>query len=170
VPAIPIGGLRMIDAEEADDKTVAVLQGDAAFGALTDLSQVPAALVTRLQHYFLTYKMSPDRADRVVTDATPYSMHFVRCRGYPFAGHPWSRTADLSRLSEQETRWPAHRDFQGRMKVTITPSVLGAVVAASCRPSSSKASHWFSLSRAPSGPGWLRLRLCGGHSSSSPSR
>jgi inorganic pyrophosphatase len=66
VPAIPIGGLRMIDAEEADDKIVAVLQGDAAFGALTDLSQVPPALVTRLEHYFLTYKMSPDRADRVV--------------------------------------------------------------------------------------------------------
>jgi inorganic pyrophosphatase len=66
VAAIPIGGLRMIDAEEADDKIVAVLQGDAAFGALTDLSQVPPALVTRLEHYFLTYKMSPDRADREV--------------------------------------------------------------------------------------------------------
>jgi inorganic pyrophosphatase len=72
VPAIPIGGLRMIDAEEADDKIVAVLQGDAAFGALTDLSQVPAALVTRLHHYFLTYKMSPDRADRVVEITESY--------------------------------------------------------------------------------------------------
>ena len=66
VPAIPIGGLRMIDKEEADDKIVAVLKGDAAFGALTDLSQVPPALVTRLRHYFLTYKMAPDREGRVV--------------------------------------------------------------------------------------------------------
>jgi inorganic pyrophosphatase len=72
VPAIPIGGLRMIDAGEADDKIVAVLQGDAAFGALADLSQVPAALVTRLQHYFLTYKMSPDRADHVVSITESY--------------------------------------------------------------------------------------------------
>jgi inorganic pyrophosphatase len=66
VPAIPIGGLRMIDADEADDKIVAVLQADAAFGAFTDLSQLPAALITRLEHYFLTYKMSPDREDRIV--------------------------------------------------------------------------------------------------------
>jgi inorganic pyrophosphatase len=66
VRAIPIGGLRMIDREEADDKIVAVLEGDAAFGALTDLSQVPPALVTRLRHYFLTYKLAPDREGRVV--------------------------------------------------------------------------------------------------------
>src|SRR5262245_22660996 len=66
VPAIPIGGLRMIDADEADDKIIAVLSGDAAFGALSDLSEVPEALVTRLKHYFLTYKMSPERADRIV--------------------------------------------------------------------------------------------------------
>ena len=45
---------------------VAVLKGDAAFGALTDLSQVPPALVTRLRHYFLTYKLAPDREGRVV--------------------------------------------------------------------------------------------------------
>jgi inorganic pyrophosphatase len=66
VPAIPIGGLRMIDADEADDKVIAVLQGDAAFGSVTDLSQVPPALVTRLEHYFLTYKLSPDREERVI--------------------------------------------------------------------------------------------------------
>jgi inorganic pyrophosphatase len=66
VPAIPIGGLRMIDRSEADDKIVAVLKGDAAFGELTDLSQVPPALLNRLRHYFLTYKMAPDREGRVV--------------------------------------------------------------------------------------------------------
>jgi inorganic pyrophosphatase len=72
VPAIPIGGLRMIDADEADDKIIAVLEGDAAFGALTDLFQVPPAMVTRLEHYFLTYKMAPDREDRVVEIAERY--------------------------------------------------------------------------------------------------
>lgn len=54
-----IGGLRMIDKNEADDKIVAVLKDDAAFGTLTDLSQAPPALVDRLRHYFLTYKEIP---------------------------------------------------------------------------------------------------------------
>jgi inorganic pyrophosphatase len=57
--AIPIGGLRMLDGGEADDKIVAVLRGDAAYGALTDLSQCPPSLVERLKHYFLTYKQAP---------------------------------------------------------------------------------------------------------------
>jgi inorganic pyrophosphatase len=59
VTAIPIGGLRMIDGDEADDKLVAVLEGDALYGSWTELSQAPAALVDRLKHYFLTYKQAP---------------------------------------------------------------------------------------------------------------
>jgi inorganic pyrophosphatase len=58
--AIPIGGLRMIDKEEADDKIVAVLVNDAVYGHLTDLSQVPEKVLNRLKHYFMTYKLSPD--------------------------------------------------------------------------------------------------------------
>lgn len=57
--AIPIGGLRMIDGEEADDKVIAVLQGDASFGHIRDISEAPEHLVERLSHYFLTYKESP---------------------------------------------------------------------------------------------------------------
>jgi inorganic pyrophosphatase len=57
--AIPIGGLRMIDKGEADDKIIAVLQGDPAFGGLTEISECPAALIDRLTHYFLTYKQAP---------------------------------------------------------------------------------------------------------------
>ena len=64
--AIPIGGLRMIDGEEADDKILAVLKDDAVYGRLHDVSQMPDALVDRLRHYFLTYKQAPDRAARVV--------------------------------------------------------------------------------------------------------
>jgi inorganic pyrophosphatase len=59
VPAIPIGGLRMIDGHEADDKIVAVLEGDAVYGKLTEIDQLPSALVDRLEHYFLTYKQAP---------------------------------------------------------------------------------------------------------------
>jgi inorganic pyrophosphatase len=66
VQAVPIGGLRMIDGQEADDKIVAVLSGDAVFGSLGDITDCPPALVDRLRHYFLTYKQGPDRASRAV--------------------------------------------------------------------------------------------------------
>jgi inorganic pyrophosphatase len=57
--AIPIGGLRMLDGNEADDKIIAVLKGDAVFGAMQDISECPEALIQRLMHYFLTYKQMP---------------------------------------------------------------------------------------------------------------
>jgi inorganic pyrophosphatase len=66
VQAIPIGGLRMIDGIEADDKVIAVLSGDAVFGSLKDIAECPAPLVDRLRHYFLTYKQGPDRAAHAV--------------------------------------------------------------------------------------------------------
>ena len=55
----PIGGLRMIDSAEADDKIIAVMEGDAAYGSITDVSECPGPLVERLRHYFLTYKDTP---------------------------------------------------------------------------------------------------------------
>lgn len=68
VRARPIGGLLMIDGNQADDKIVAVLEKDAVHGALQDIAECPAALVDRLRHYFLTYKLSPGppEATRVV--------------------------------------------------------------------------------------------------------
>jgi inorganic pyrophosphatase len=60
VDAVPIGGLRMLDGGEADDKIIAVLEGDAAYGKMRDVSEVPEALIARLRHYFLTYKQNPD--------------------------------------------------------------------------------------------------------------
>lgn len=57
--AVPIGGLRLIDREEADDKIVAVLKGDFAFGHFQDLAELPEAQIERLKHYFLTYKRPP---------------------------------------------------------------------------------------------------------------
>lgn len=60
VSARPIGGLRMLDDGEADDKIIAVLEGDAAYGSMRDISEVPEGLVDRLRHYFLTYKLNPD--------------------------------------------------------------------------------------------------------------
>jgi inorganic pyrophosphatase len=57
----PIGGLRMIDGGEADDKIIAVLDKDIAYGGLTDISQLPEGVINRLRHYFLTYKQLPDQ-------------------------------------------------------------------------------------------------------------
>jgi inorganic pyrophosphatase len=54
--AIPVGGLRMVDGNQADDKILAVLAGDAIYG---DAGAFPPALVDRLRHYFLTYKQIP---------------------------------------------------------------------------------------------------------------
>lgn len=58
--AIPIGGFKMIDKGEADDKIVAVMVGDHAFGHFRDITELPEAEVRRLMHYFLTYKNLPD--------------------------------------------------------------------------------------------------------------
>lgn len=59
LPVTPIGGLRMIDGNEADDKIIAVMKGDAIYGHMRDIYECPPALVDRLKHYFLTYKDAP---------------------------------------------------------------------------------------------------------------
>jgi inorganic pyrophosphatase len=52
-----IGGLQGIDKGLADDKIIAVLQNDNLWGGLEDISELPAILVERLRHYFITYKL-----------------------------------------------------------------------------------------------------------------
>ena len=70
--AIPVGGLRLVDRGEADDKIIAVLKGDAAFGQCRELADLPSALVERLVHYFLTYKRPPGEEGTPVTNAGLY--------------------------------------------------------------------------------------------------
>jgi inorganic pyrophosphatase len=55
----PIGGFRMIDGDEADDKIIGVLKQDEVYSNWKDISDVPEALINRLKHYFLTYKDMP---------------------------------------------------------------------------------------------------------------
>jgi len=59
VRARPVGGFRLIDRSEADDKIIAVLEGDDLYGSITDVSQLPEGILDRLRHYFLTYKEIP---------------------------------------------------------------------------------------------------------------
>jgi inorganic pyrophosphatase len=70
VRARPIGGLRLIDTTAADDKIVAVLEEDAAFGMLEDVADCPRPILDRLTHYFLTYKQMPGRARRITIAET----------------------------------------------------------------------------------------------------
>jgi inorganic pyrophosphatase len=64
VNAIPIGGFRMIDKNEADDKIIAVMKDDAVYGKYRELSELNASIVNRLKHYFLTYKDIPDSLEK----------------------------------------------------------------------------------------------------------
>lgn len=57
--AIPVGGFRLLDGEEADDKIISVMNGDGSFGGMRDISDVPQHIIDRLSHYFLTYKQQP---------------------------------------------------------------------------------------------------------------
>jgi inorganic pyrophosphatase len=67
---IPIGGLRMVDKHEADDKIIAVLKDDLMYGHMHDISELPEALLQRLLHYFKTYKLDPQSQENkvVITD------------------------------------------------------------------------------------------------------
>ena len=85
VRAIPVGGLRLLDGNEADDKIIAVLEGDGVYGSYREVGECPAALVDRLRHYFLTYKQAPDRVSRVVEITHVYGReeaHEVIRRGF----------------------------------------------------------------------------------------
>jgi len=69
VQAKPIGGLRMIDGGEADDKIIAVLNNDEVYGAWEDITDIPPSILNRLKHYFLTYKQLPDEPPKCeITD------------------------------------------------------------------------------------------------------
>ena len=61
-----VGGLRMIDHGESDDKVVGVLQNDSFWQHVTDIDQLPTALIDRLRHYSATYKLLPGTKEPVI--------------------------------------------------------------------------------------------------------
>ncbi|MCC8154393.1 MAG: inorganic pyrophosphatase [Tannerellaceae bacterium] len=66
VKAKPIGGLRLLDRNQADDKIIAVLQNSLIYSEYEDISQLPETVVERLVHYFTTYKDLPsDKTQRM---------------------------------------------------------------------------------------------------------
>ena len=59
VKARPIGGFRLIDKDQADDKLIAVMDKDAVYGSYVDIHDIPPYVLERLKHYFMTYKDIP---------------------------------------------------------------------------------------------------------------
>jgi inorganic pyrophosphatase len=78
VPVRVVGGLQLLDRGEADDKLVAVLEGDFVWGALTDIEELPPILVERLQHYFTTYKLVPGARPQIAVQKVYGSEHAAR--------------------------------------------------------------------------------------------
>jgi inorganic pyrophosphatase len=60
-----LGGLKVLDRGEADDKVIAVLEGDYIWGEAQELIELPPALLERLEHYFPTYKLVPGEPARI---------------------------------------------------------------------------------------------------------
>ena len=58
----------MIDGGEADDKIIAVLKDDQAYGDIRNIEDLPSKVVDRVKHFFLTYKENPnnDGSDKKV--------------------------------------------------------------------------------------------------------
>lgn len=68
--AKPVGGFRMIDGDEADDKIIAVMKGDSLFGSANDIDDIPDQIIERLFHYFLTYKDLPGEEEQRNSEIT----------------------------------------------------------------------------------------------------
>lgn len=68
--AKPVGGFRMIDGDEADDKIIAVMKGDSLFGSARDIDDIPDQIIERLYHYFLTYKDLPGEEEQRKSEIT----------------------------------------------------------------------------------------------------
>jgi len=66
--AVPIGGFRLLDSGEADDKIIAVMKGDEFYRQWNDVSDCPPSYIDRLKHYFLTYKHLP--SDQCICEIT----------------------------------------------------------------------------------------------------
>ena len=105
VRALPIGGLRMIDGDEADDKIIAVLESDVTYSHLRDIADSPPGLIDRLQHYFLSYKRSPREGRGRVEIAEVYdrdsASDVIRRSIEDYRatyGEPEARIAELRRL------------------------------------------------------------------------
>lgn len=64
----PIGMVRMLDRNEADDKIIAVHLHDPAFNEYREIEQLPRHLAREIQRFFLDYKQLEARKDIVAEE------------------------------------------------------------------------------------------------------
>ena len=70
-----VGGIQVVDGGEADDKVIAVLDKDAFWEHVHDVTELPAAFVERLRHYLGTYKLVLGERATVELEATYGAKH-----------------------------------------------------------------------------------------------
>jgi len=70
-----VGGLQMIDDDEADDKIVAVLVNDYIWNWVEDVRTLPSVLIERLEHYFSTYKLVAGEEPKISIDNVYGHLH-----------------------------------------------------------------------------------------------
>ena len=99
----PIGGLRVIDDDQADDKIVAVLQGDITFGKIEDIGELPRPVVERLEHYFLTYKLTLDAR---VSTAAPVTARQTEVEIAGTYGRDEAREVIARSIEDYRARFP----------------------------------------------------------------
>ena len=94
--ARPIGGLRLLDHNQADDKIIAVLRHDVTYSGYNDISELPKGVVNRLKHYFLTYKdmpasdlnsERPRKVEIVATYGREEAYEVIRCSLEDYKSH-----------------------------------------------------------------------------------
>jgi len=73
-----VGGLQMIDDDEADDKIIAVLKNDFVWGHVENITELPPVLIERLEHYFSTYKLVTGERSRIEIRKTYGQAHALR--------------------------------------------------------------------------------------------
>jgi inorganic pyrophosphatase len=73
-----VGGLHMVDRGKADDKILGVLENDNVWGKAEGLGDLPAILVERLRHYFLTYKLVPGEDTAASVEAVYDAPHALQ--------------------------------------------------------------------------------------------
>jgi inorganic pyrophosphatase len=78
VPARVVGGLQLLDRGEADDKIIAVVEGDFVWGNATEIANLPPIMVERLQHYFQTYKLVPGAKPQITVQRAYGVEHAAR--------------------------------------------------------------------------------------------
>jgi inorganic pyrophosphatase len=70
-----VGGILMVDRDEADGKIIGILENDALWGNVKDIADLPDILVERLRHYFATYKLIPGATSQVSIESVHGAEH-----------------------------------------------------------------------------------------------